>query len=157
MTASRKSVLAVLSLCVGAGWAQAHHRTPDVRRLAIYSKSLPVANTPEFGLEQAITLSAWPLACLDHPQAAPEGSQYLWIYGQRPELLAEYDKTRAFFGCYDWHSAVNSTWMMVALSKDYPNLPLRRLMQERLGDHLGEKKYCRGVAVLKQAKQFEKP
>ena len=157
MTAHRKRLLALLALCAGAGWMQAQHRTPDAKRLGTYSKSLPAATAPVFGLEQATALSAWPLACLDHPQAAPEGSQYLWVYGQRPDLATDYDKTRAFFGCYDWHSAVNSTWMMVALSKDYPDLPLRRLMQERLVDHLGEKNIAGELQFFKQAKQFEKP
>ena len=66
MTARRMSILAVLGFCAGAGWMQAQHRTPDAKRLAAYGKSLPAANVPVFGLEQATTLSAWPLACLDH-------------------------------------------------------------------------------------------
>ncbi|SEB50253.1 DUF2891 family protein [Terriglobus roseus] len=157
MTARRIFLAAALVLCAGPRWIQAQHRTPDAKRLAKYSKTLPTVTMPVFGLEQATALSAWPLACLDHPQPAPEGSQYLWSYSQRPELATEYDKTHAFFGCYDWHSAVNSTWMMVALSKDYPDLPLRRLMQERLVDHLGEKNIAGELQFFKQAKQFEKP
>lgn len=137
--------------------ATAQHRVPDAARLAAYSRSLPKVSVPAFGLEQATYLSAWPLSCVDHPQAPPEGAQYLWLYGQRPDLPTDYDKTRAFYGCYDWHSAVNSTWMMVALSKDYQDLPLRRLLQEKLTEHLGAKNIAGELEFFKQAKNFEKP
>lgn len=146
-----------LLLFVGTSAVPAQHRSPDAAKLAAYSRTLPKAAIPTFGLEQATYLAAWPLSCVDHPQAAPEGAQYLWLYGQRPEIPVDYDKTRAFYGCYDWHSAVNSTWMMVALSKDYPALPLRRLLQEKLTEHLGEKNIAGEVAFFKQAKNFEKP
>ncbi len=144
-------------LILGACSAAAQHRAPDAAKLAAYSRSLPKASVPAFGLEQATYLAAWPLSCVDHPQAAPEGAQYLWLYGQRPEMPSDYDKTRAFYGCYDWHSAVNSMWMMVALSKDYPDLPLRRLLQEKLTEHLGPKNIAGEVTFFKQAKNFEKP
>ncbi len=146
-----------LLLLTGAGTAPSQHRAADAARLAVYGKSLPRVWVPAFGLEQATYLAAWPLSCVDHPQAAPEGAQYLWLYGQRPEIPVDYDKTRSFYGCYDWHSAVNSLWMMVALSKDYPDLPLRRLLQEKLTEHLGHKNIDGELAFFKQAKNFEKP
>jgi hypothetical protein len=126
-------------------------------RFRAYERSLPTVTPLAFGLQEATTLAAWPLACMDHPQAAPEGAQYLWQYSERPSLPVDYSKTRAFYGCYDWHSAVNSLWVMVALSKDYQDLPLRRLMQERLTEHLGAKNIAGEVEFFKQAKAFERP
>ena len=155
MAVGWKSVSLVITL--GSAVAVAQHRSVDASKLAAYGKSLPKVTVPTFGLEQATYLAAWPLSCVDHPQAAPEGAQYLWLYGERPKLPVDYDKTRAFYGCYDWHSAVNSTWMMVALSKDYPDLPLRRLMQEKLTEHLGEKNIAGELEFFKTAKNFEKP
>ncbi|MBW8745940.1 MAG: DUF2891 family protein, partial [Acidobacteria bacterium] len=143
-----------LVITLGSAVAVAQHRSVDASKLAAYGKSLPKVTVPTFGLEQATYLAAWPLSCVDHPQAAPEGAQYLWLYGERPKLPFDYDKTRAFYGCYDWHSAVNSTWMMVALSKDYPDLPLRRLMQEKLTEHLGEKNIAGELEFFKTAKNF---
>ncbi len=29
----------------------------------------------------------------------------------------------AFYGCFDWHSAVHGHWMLIKLLKDYPDLP----------------------------------
>ena len=38
----------------------------------------------------------------------------------------------AFYGCTDWHSAVNSTWAMVKVLKDFPDAPLGGLIREKL-------------------------
>jgi hypothetical protein len=131
--------------------------TDTQRRLDVYVKTLPKVTVPVFGVEQATSLAAWPLSCIDHPQVAPEGAQYLWMYGAKPQLPSDYDKTRAFYGCYDWHSAVNSLWVMVALSKDYPDLPLQRLLREKLTEHLGQKNLDGELEFFKQAKAFERP
>ena len=130
---------------------------PNAGRLAAYAKSLPEANVPGFGVNEATMLAAWPLACIDRPQAAPEGAQYLWLYGAQPQLPNDYAKTRAFYSCFDWHSAVNSLWTMVALSKDYPDLPLFKLAHEKLTEHLGEKNIAGEVEFFKQSKAFERP
>ena len=45
----------------------------------------------------------------------------------------------AFYGCTDWHSAVNSTWAMVKVLKDFPDAPLGGLIREKLEHHLSSK------------------
>jgi hypothetical protein len=130
---------------------------PNAGRLAAYDRKLPQVAELGFNMQDATTLAAWPLSCIDHPQAAPEGAQYLWLYGQRPQLPVDYDKTRAFYGCYDWHSAVNSHWVMVALAKQYPELPLKSLIKEKLSQHLGQKNIEGEIAFFKQSKAFERP
>lgn len=151
------SVLGVLVYLSPPLVAQRPARSELSMRLEAYSRSLPKVSVPPFSTEQATALAAWPLSCIDHPQAAPEGAQYLWLYGARPQLPVDYDKTRAFYGCYDWHSAVNSTWMMVALAKDYPQLSLTSLMREKLAEHLDQKNIAGELEFFKQAKAFEKP
>jgi len=115
-----------------------------------------VAN-PVFTAEQANTLAAWPLSCVDHPQPPPEGGQYLWQYGAKPRLEEDYDKTHACYSCYDWHAAVNSLCTMVALLNDFPELPLGKLLHEKLIDHMGQKNIAGEVEFFKEAKGFEKP
>ncbi len=136
---------------------QKHLSSSSATRLSAYGKSLPRVSVPPFGVAEVAALAGWPLSCIDHPQAAPEGAQYLWQYGSRPQLPADYDKTRAFYGCYDWHSAANSLWMMVALSKDYADLSLNKLMREKLIEHLDAKNIAGELEFFKQAKAFEKP
>src|SRR6266513_4786120 len=33
------------------------------------------------------------------------------------------DLTPAFYGCYDWHSSVHGHWLLVRLSRLFPNAP----------------------------------
>lgn len=120
-------------------------------------KSLPDVKVPPFDETQALALVAMPLACLDHPQARPAGPAYLFMYDGKPRLMEDYDKNRAFYGCFDWHSAVNSSWTMVAILKKFPNLPAAKLIREKLNDHLGQKNIEGEVAFFKEAKTFEQP
>jgi hypothetical protein len=130
---------------------------PDRQRIESYLRSLPPVESPIFSTAQANTVAAWPLSCTDHPHPPPERGQYLWDYASKPRLDADYDKTHASYSCYDWHSAVNSLWTMAALLKDFPDLPLARLLHEELTDHMGQKNISGEVEFFNQAKGFEKP
>src|SRR5277367_2964123 len=99
--------------------APASAAAPDkeaIKELKSYYASLPTPKFPAFDEPQAMALVTLPLACVDRPQALPEQRvDYLWVHDTKPHLADSYDKTRAFYGCFDWHSAVNSTWTMVAV------------------------------------------
>ena len=103
--------------------------------------SIPDSDVRDLDLEMALTLVAMPLSCLDRPHAAPrDRSTYLdeIVAARRPG----YERTRSFYGCWDWHSAVNSTWAMVKIHKDFPGLPVSGLVREKLDNHLSERR-CR--------------
>jgi hypothetical protein len=42
----------------------------------------------------------------------------------------------AFFGCYDWHSAVHTHWMLARLRRLFPKLPVARAIEAALDRHL---------------------
>ncbi|MFN4259434.1 MAG: DUF2891 domain-containing protein [Gemmataceae bacterium] len=42
----------------------------------------------------------------------------------------------AFYGCFDWHSAVHSHWMLVRLLRLYPDLSERQRIRAVLAEHL---------------------
>jgi hypothetical protein len=42
----------------------------------------------------------------------------------------------AFYGCFDWHSAVHGHWMLVRLLRQFPELPERRTIRAALAEHL---------------------
>ena len=70
------------------------------------------------------------------PRAAPNsGADYFWVATYR--LIPRHNRTRAFWGCTDWHSAASSTWVTAALLKKYPRSPLQELGREKLAAHLG--------------------
>ena len=39
------------------------------------------------------------------------------------DIRAPHELTPAFFGCYDWHSAVHGHWMLAALARRFPTAP----------------------------------
>lgn len=45
----------------------------------------------------------------------------------------------AFYGCFDWHSAVHGHWMLVRLVRQFPDLPERQQIRTALGDNLTAK------------------
>ena len=48
----------------------------------------------------------------------------------------DYDHHRAFYGCLDWHSAVNSTWMMISLIKSDPNIAVAPAIRNEIEYHI---------------------
>jgi hypothetical protein len=123
--------------------------------LGAFLAKLPAAAPPVLDKDQALWLATMPLACLDHPQAPPAARAYLWEGTYRPP--DDYQKTLAFYGCFDWHSSVNSTWTLVRLLKSYPALPIGNLIRQKLGRHLDASNLAGELAYLKTAGQFERP
>ncbi len=91
----------------------------------------------EWSLELAQQLVALPLSCIDRPHKQSQRRSYL--YETSRSLKPRYEDRLAFYGCTDWHSAVNSTWAMVKVLKDFPDAPLGGLIREKLEHHLSSK------------------
>jgi Protein of unknown function (DUF2891) len=145
------SVLLVFSLAATSALAQ-----PDTARTTTYLKTLP--NTPPPVIDQAeiVTLAALPLSCIDHPQDAPDHPHdYLWVHDSKRRTVDDYDKTRAFYGCFDWHSAVNSTWTLIYLLKQDPKIALAPIIRQRLTEHLNKTNIAGEVAFFADAKDTE--
>lgn len=128
----------------------------DATELAAFTASIPVEEIPALDREMALTLVAMPLSCLDRPHAAPRDRR-----GYLDTIVAErvpgYEENRAFYGCWDWHSAVNSTWAMVRIYRELPEIPLAGLIDEKLGDHLSEDALEGERAFFEEDRSFERP
>jgi hypothetical protein len=67
--------------------------------------------------------------------------------------------TPAFYGCYDWHSAVHGHWLLARLARRFPDAPLAAAAREALGRTLtpariaGEVRYLQGEGRT----SFERP
>jgi hypothetical protein len=69
-------------------------------------------------------------------------------YPNKPSHVANGDDTirpprelhPAFFGCFDWHSAVHGHWAMVRLLKTFPDLALAGKIRAKLESHLTDAK-----------------
>ncbi len=67
--------------------------------------------------------------------------------------------TPAFFGCFDWHSAVHGHWLLTRLARVYPDAEFARLARAAIGQSLtpdkiqGEVRYLAGDGRI----SFERP
>lgn len=154
------SALAPLAVVIAAACATDAPDQPAANPDAIAAASSPASTDPGSGptldLETALSLAAMPLSCVDRPHALrPDRAGYLddISYIRR----RDFDQNRAFYGCWDWHSAVNSTWAMVRLVKEIPDLPVAPLIREKLRDHLSEEALAGELEYLSDNPSFERP
>ncbi len=129
---------------------------PVVPPSAAPSTTNAAGEPPALDTETALALAAMPLSCVDRPHALrPDRAGYLdeIAYTRR----RGFDRDRAFYGCWDWHSAVNSTWTMVRLVKEMPELAVTPLIREKLRDHLSEAALEGELEYLTENAAFERP
>lgn len=130
----------ILTVCavwaIGAATLAAAQGT-DQAKIADYLNSLPTVKPPEYNEATRLALAANPLGCEDHPHASMRfSSDYLWKRQDKPQLAEDYEHHRAFYGCLDWHSGVNSMWMMIALIKKDPMIAVAPGIKNVLESHL---------------------
>jgi hypothetical protein len=64
----------------------------------------------------------------------------------------------AFYGCFDWHSAVHGHWMLVRILRLYPDLAEAGDVRSALDENLTRERIAREVAYLEEPnrKSFER-
>ena len=110
-----------------------------------------------FTRDTAIWLATLPLGCIDKLHDPPKSRGY--VFESAITLKPDFQKSRAFYGCFDWHSSVNSTWTLVKILRTYPDLPVARLIREKLNAHLSEDAIKGEVEFFKEEgnNSFERP
>ncbi len=99
--------------------------TPTKKVMKLYPK--PVLN-----IEQANRLAQLPLACVEteYPNKLNQ------TIGSADDLKTPKQLHPAFYGCFDWHSAVHGHWAMVKLLKEFPKMnkatELRGLLEKNI-------------------------
>jgi Protein of unknown function (DUF2891)/PQQ-like domain len=65
----------------------------------------------------------------------------------------------AFYGCFDWHSAVHGHWLLARLLHEFPDAPFAADARSELGRSLTPENLAGEVAYLKQPNRasFERP
>ena len=127
----------------------------EFRDLTSFYKSLPSPAAQKLDADRALVLSAMALACEDHPHPRPTTPPYLWELSYTP--VDSFETKRSFYGCYDWHSAVNSMWTLVRLLKMYPDVPTAPAIRDQLDRHLGASNLAGEVEFFQSAGSFELP
>jgi hypothetical protein len=116
---------------------------------------LPEPGEMKFDEKRAVEFARLSLGCVDRE------------YPNKPSHVANGDETvrpprelhPAFFGCFDWHSAVHGHWAMVRLLKTFADFPLEGEIRKVLNDHLTDERITKEIDYYrgKYHALFERP
>ena len=129
----------------------------NCEQVADDSKTPPSTEKMEslkINLELANDLAALPLQCMD--QEYPNKLNQVLVDGDN--LGEPHELHPAFYGCFDWHSAVHGHWMLVKLLKAFPGLTKKDSIRAKLKTNLSAENILAEVAYFqqKQSKSFER-
>ena len=113
-----------------------------------------VSFAQELTLDRANGLARLPLQCLQ--QEYPNKLNQLLLDGS--ELGSPKTLHPAFYGCFDWHSAVHGHWSLVYLLNHFPQLENKALILEKLQTNLSKANIEVEITYLskKHEKSFER-
>jgi hypothetical protein len=112
----------------------------------------PIAN--KLTLAQANTLADLPLACMQTEYPNKLGQ----VLASNNDLKGPKTLHPAFYGCFDWHSAVHGHWSLVYLLKKFPNLDKREEIIKKLKENISKENIEQEVAYFtsKYNKSYER-
>ena len=90
----------------------------DKKKIAQEEEKISAIENIDLTLKQANILITLPLACVEKEYPNKLGQ----TLGSGDDLAEPKTLRPAFYGCFDWHSAVHGHWSMVRLLKQFPNL-----------------------------------
>jgi len=105
--------------------------------------------------EIADKLIQLPLKCIQNEYPYKSGL----IIAKAEDLQLPIDHHPAFFGCFDWHSAVHGHWSIVYLLKNYPSLQTEQKARIMLAENLTKENLDKELAYFslnKASKSFER-
>lgn len=98
----------------------------------------------EITMEQASTLARPALDCIRKPYPYKPGN----VLVADSSLVPPRIRHPAFYGCFDWHSAVHGHWTLVKLLKEFPEIPDAKEIRTKLSQNL------RAENIRKEVKFF---
>lgn len=105
----------------------------------------------QLDLAQAERLAALPLGCIQQP--FPYKSHH--VLAAPEELALPQVHHPAFYGCFDWHSAVHGHWSLVFLLKQFPEIASATTIRERLAQNLTAENIAAEVAYFSMNRESE--
>ena len=95
------------------------------------------------------------LACVDRAFPNKPSHVYDGVETFRPPR----DVTPAFYGCFDWHSAVHGHWAMARVLRQFPKIPEASRIRQALNAHLQAEAMQRELDFFKakRSRTFERP
>lgn len=119
------------------------------------ARLVPDVEPYELSQKRAEGLIKLSLSCVSQPYPYKPSH----VIGSRKEVVSPKELHPAFYGCFDWHSAVHGHWAMVRFLRQFPKSPSAIKVSEALDRHL-TKAAIRGELAYFQKKHhqlFERP
>ncbi len=104
-----------------------------------------IVEVPKLNLEQANRLSALPVHCINTEYPNKLGQ----TLGSDDDLKSPQELHPAFYGCFDWHSAVHGHWSLVKLLKEFPELNNRDEVIQKLLANISKENIAQEVLYFK--------
>ncbi len=86
----------------------------------------------DLDLAQANRLASLPLHCIQKEYPNKPGV----VYEKAEDIASPKAQHPAFYGCFDWHSAVHGHWVLVRLLKNFDNLEQDSTIRQMLAENL---------------------
>lgn len=88
----------------------------------------------ELDFAQAQRLATLPLDCIntEYPNKLND------VIGSDDDLASPRELHPAFYGCFDWHSAVHGHWSLVKLLKEFPELERTNNIKQKLLNNISQ-------------------
>jgi len=112
-------------------------------------------STLNLNLAEANRLSKLPINCIQSPLPYKAGH----VIAKASDLNMPQNHHPAFYGCFDWHSAVHGHWSLVYLLKEFPELEDQAKIRKMLLENLSAKNIQKEVeyfSMNKYTKNFER-
>ncbi len=109
----------------------------------------------ELTLKEANRLAQLPLECIQNPLPYKSGI----VIAKEEDLAMPIVHHPAFYGCFDWHSAVHGHWSLVYLMKEFPKLAEKEKAMKMLSENLTAENIKTELAYFSlndQSKTFER-
>lgn len=118
------------------------------------SLKVEIVKKPTLNLEQANRLAQLPLHCMDteYPNKLNQ------TIGGASDLKSPKELHPAFYGCFDWHSAVHGHWSLVSLLKQFPDLENREDIEQKLLQNISKENIEKELVYFEgqYSKSFER-
>ncbi|PTL85762.1 DUF2891 domain-containing protein [Vitiosangium sp. GDMCC 1.1324] len=102
--------------------------------LTILMSTLPASTPPppDFGAEAATRFAELALSCVHREYP----NKIAHVMQGDADVRPPRELTPAFYGCYDWHSAVHGHWLLVRLARTFPEAPFAARAREAVAKSL---------------------
>lgn len=121
----------------------------------VETKTVDQSESININKDIANQLIQLPLKCIQNEYPYKSGL----VIAKEEDLQLPIDHHPAFYGCFDWHSAVHGHWSIIYLLKSYPGMDMEGQARTMLAENLKAENLEKELAYFslnKQSESFER-